>query len=86
MSLRTRWIARWSEVYLKTASSSTPVTAATTVAESHPGRTPIGASSNRPRTFAGAFSQAAIRARAPVIRRTPGRGADRRRPPRPPRP
>ncbi len=65
MSFRTRWIARWSEVYLKTASSSTPVTAATAVAESHPGTTPTGTSRSRPRTFAAALSQAAICARTP---------------------
>ena len=63
MSFRTRWIARWSEVYLKTASNSTPVTAAMAVAESHPGTTPTGASRNRPRTFAAALSQAAVCAR-----------------------
>ena len=52
---------------MKTASNSTPVTAAMTVAESHPGTTPTGASRNRPRKLA-----AALRARR---RLAPGRSS-----------
>ena len=57
---RTRWIAPWFEVYLKTASKSMPVAAATIVAEIQPGTTPTGASSNLPMAFATALSQAAM--------------------------
>ena len=74
---------RWFDVYLKTTSKSTPVTAATSVAESQPGSTPIGASSDRPRAFATAFSQTTICVRTSIIRCIPGREAGRTPAPRP---
>ena len=75
MSSRTRLIACWFDVYLKITSKSTPVTAATNVAESHPGSTPMGASKIFPNTFAALFSQTRMPARASIIRCIPGREA-----------
>ena len=87
MSLRTRLIARWFDVYLKTASNSTPVTAATIVAESQPGSNADGREQQPSHEACAArSSQAATCARPFVIRCIPGREAGRRLVPRPLRP
>ena len=50
-------MARWLEVYLNTNSITTPVTTATSVAESQPGSAAIGASKTLAQAFATAFNQ-----------------------------